>query len=659
MKKNTSYPIIFSLVIASIMMGATAGLSFTGSKKAFAITLHDGGDPRSDEDRRGNFSIKIHPFIDKATLRLPPSTGAGTQAFHLVGPGDVDEFIRSRDAYIASYLSNPYVQVKSKEESRPGLGMGARSRRWSHRFAFDGVELCDGGLNSFLLSEGSIALLGSIPQVDSDETPVGEENWPSLATISAVLQSKNPTLFNEKTPIREAARCYYARFGRMHAGWRITFAQEGLGYQALLDHDEVFSLSELFFDLSTDFPGQVQAYATNPLDATLKTYSATLNSQTSLDSAYFTTTTTSGNSKVARATSTDATFIYPASDPRFPEASVFINATNMLNYFSTLGYSWSGVKPLILNVHAVVDGTVNNALYQPDVNGSPHVSIGDGDGLVLQNLPLDADVVHHEFSHHVIFDKLKTTSGESLIVHEGLADTFSFFYKGDACLGPSVCPEKSSLCVIAGKCLRSGDNSLQYLSDEYRDFGAHQKGQIISGINWNLYKKIGAEKMLKIVYHSINFFTPDADFAIVFSALLLADQDLYKGEHACTILEEINARGFNEMMAEVDCKNPTTWSIALSTTSGSSSSSTSSSSSGGSSNTTSSKKSGCGTLAGFVGDDEPWGGAGLLLLLLMPLVVGIREIWRRSRVRAAGFNKNKKAEDSSRFPAPPTPYSST
>ena len=104
---------------------------------------------------------------------------------------------------------------------------------------------------------------------------------------------------------------------------------------------------------------------------------------------------------------------------------------------------------MILSGLSLTNGYDNASRLNSASDGTlPSIKIDDGDGLVLQNLITDGDVVSHELGHHIIFKTLTSTIGESLVLQEGLADAFAFFRTSNACLGESICPKNSSACIM-------------------------------------------------------------------------------------------------------------------------------------------------------------------------------------------------------------------
>ena len=280
-----------------------------------------------------------------------------------------------------------------------------------------------------------------------------------------------------------------------------------------------------------------------------------------LSSQYFTTDPLGAS----RATSATHQFNFDTSDARFAETSVFTHATLMFSFFKELGYQWKKSQTITLVLHDTPSNTTNNAEYLPSdgsAGGGPKIRIGDGDGEILQNLPLDSEVVSHEFGHHVVFDYLRSTKGPSLTVHEAYADFFTFARNDDPCLAESVCPAAApayprGACWIAGKCLRTADNTLK-LDDAIVNTDGHRRGQVVSGLLWDLRSLYGVPKIdvTKIAYGSIKFFADAITFKDLIVALMAADKELFLSKYSCTILAAAKGRGFGDSVAGLQCSGP-------------------------------------------------------------------------------------------------------
>jgi hypothetical protein len=271
-------------------------------------------------------------------------------------------------------------------------------------------------------------------------------------------------------------------------------------------------------------PGLARIYDRSPLDSLID-QPLLLTGDGTLTSEHF----ESDGSNVARAFAGDLQFIYEVGDARFPEVSTFTNATRVLAWFASFGFDMAEEK-ITIQANATIGGSVNNAVYMPSVGAGATIAIGSGDGAVLQNLALDRDVVFHEFSHHVIFQKLQATSGESLVLHEGLADSLTMLHNDDPCLGPSICPALSSVCAVQGQCLRTADNNLTMSTAPGT---AHLDSQVLSGYIWDLHQSgtFSGTELVTLTLAAIDQLSSQSSFVEFVNAMLSEDQSLFGGAH--------------------------------------------------------------------------------------------------------------------------------
>jgi hypothetical protein len=298
--------------------------------------------------------------------------------------------------------------------------------------------------------------------------------------------------------------------------------------------------------------GTATVYERNPRDGELKTFKLSKLADTgTLENSFFTVSTTGKKVKES-----DYIFNYDPDDEadKFDQTSLFVHANLQYDWFRGLGHKWKGSNKITIVAHAIINGSVNNALYTPGTSITPpKIQVGDGDGIRLQNLPRDDNVVAHELGHHIVYDTLKEVKGESLVMHEALADFFTFARTGDPCLGESICPAGSDVrCEIDGECLRSGDND--YVLGKNTKSEAHFKSQFISGMLWDLRgKEIPASKLNKIVFHGVSYLLESSGYHDLVLSLLLADEDLYAGEYCKDIYAKAKSRGLGDFIADFNC----------------------------------------------------------------------------------------------------------
>jgi Thermolysin metallopeptidase, catalytic domain len=508
----------------------------------------------------------------------------------------------------------------------------------NYQFAIGGYPICGFQIKSYVDPASGYGLFGAMPNV-RDYTPPSIDAWPELATTLQVIGSYFNPASDEVTALNPR-RCLQLVDGGIRPAWEMIVRIDDLPYLARADDHELFHTEKRFISATTS---EVKVYDTGPSDGKLVTYKFNLVGDGTLTSEFVTT----DPQGVARAKATDNKFNFEPTDKRFDEASSFAHVSIMLAWFVELGYQWTGAKPITVRNHVVFSGNnVNNALYQPSEStqaGAAWISVGDGDGKILKNLGTDADVVEHELGHHVVYRNLKSVEGESLVLHEGLADFFTFMHAGNPCLGESICPANSPACWTQGQCLRTADNDLNLTSNEFKSLEPHLQGQLISGVLWDLRAKqsIPAEQVTKIGFKSISFLVESSGFGDFVSAVFLADRDLHSSNNACKIFEAFTKRGFGSYLKNIDCKSPDTFGKAKPTLADKSSAGGSAAGkatgSGGGRKTS---KSSCGTIA-FA---ESSSLTGLLTagVLLLPIMMALFPRPAPSRVRSRNGANTKK-----------------
>jgi hypothetical protein len=425
----------------------------------------------------------------------------------------------------------------------------------------------------------------------------------------------------------------HAADGRLLPVWKLTMAGDRLPYTAVADADRVYRVEARFFDVD----GTAQAYPHNDTEAKMSKFDLPgLIGDGTLTSTYLTTVMADGRD---RADNADHNFVYDAADPEYPEVAAYVHAQAHLDFFTGLGFKWYGPKPLSIRVHDQPRGETNNALFVPagGTNATPTILLGDGDGTVLTNLGTDGDVVSHELGHFIIYQSLTSTDGESLVLHEGLADFFAFARTGDPCLGESICPAGSeSACWpdTAHECLRTAATDLTYGSDLWeslkgtRNRLGHLHGQAISGLLWDLRKSGGvpAADLTKIVFGSIDFLGEASGFRDFLISLLLADKEQFDSQYFAKIKAAAEARGFTEFVDDIESDDTIP---EPSGDSGSGVQAETTSSSGSSKSSSDHNPLSCGVLPGGGGGNA----LALLLLLLLPLA-GLRPAAALAKARS-------------------------
>lgn len=463
---------------------------------------------------------------------------------------DLEE-VSTNEQLLPRFIEGSELSIKWREVKAP------QNHKFIGTYLYRGKDICGYSLVSNNLESGQSLLLGNYPQIletTAWKFALQSEdnfNFESASLLSDLMFSQSGA---KLTLVKKVRDCFYAKNESFVAAKEYLLSSEKVSYRVWVSSDEILNWENLFFEAS------IEVYEKNILDQVKKIYEIPTDDSGYLTNSKFETRT----NNYPRAFETGGVFHYLDSDPLFRETSVFAHANDALDYFLSLGFSDHAKSPLILNVNVVVNGSLNNAIYQPPEtteSGRPTISIASGDGLSLVNLTTDIDVVTHELGHHVIFKYLKSTSGESLVLHEGIADFFAFAQTSDPCLGESICPADSFRCWIEGQCLRTADNDIHYGSAQYDLLASHQKSQIVSGLLWDLHKLYGIslQEISLTVMKALSFLNPSSDIQDFISAYALADQFMRAGRDLCALRDVALARGFEEQFSDVECHVLSTW----------------------------------------------------------------------------------------------------
>lgn len=386
-------------------------------------------------------------------------------------------------------------------------------------------------------------VVGSIPVVDQ-VTAFQDEDWPDAASaansaIHGVARHQNLDVATGK--VAKMSRCVLNEQGALEPIWDFVISFGALQYTVWSTPERIAYAAPRHFDATAT----VRAYDPNKVKGVLKDFKVEVSGDGTLTNDQFLSYSLVTSSQ---ATQSNHSFVYDEADPRFAEASSFAYANQQYDFVKSLGYTWSGPRPIKIAVHARGNGLTNNAFYRPPLDDEPPVIfVGDGDGKTLRNLAFDADVVGHEFGHHVVLQSVTKLDGESRILHEGLADFLAMSRSGNACLGESVCPEHSAICYVRSKCLRTAENTLNYAGGEYRDTGdIHRKGQLVSGFLWDLRKeaKIPGDTLVRYVLEAIPYLPANAGFKSLVASLLYVAQK-HDGIYRDEIVDAATARGLS------------------------------------------------------------------------------------------------------------------
>ena len=486
--------------------------------------------------------LSLHPF--RPGLGLTNSLGSSAEQV---------------TAALRAEIRHPFLGIKSV----PGLGgfaLNTGTQTLEYSFHVNGVPICRTYARAHIAADGGSLVLGRLPRIDASESlpATHASDWPDLdlaiATIKASLDEDG------EVTVKSSKRCFVARHGQLLHAYDFILTVNGLPWTALADGYEVFSREPAYFDVT----GTARVHPNNILnDKPTDVKLTDLVGDGTLTSDVIKTLVPNGFPAV---NDPSHKYVYePGEDPRYDEVAAFYYAQRHHQFLKDLGFEWYGPKPLVIRLHVKPAGRSNNALFIPAINPDelPSISIDDGDGVELQHLATDADVISHEFGHHVVYKTIRSTEGESLVLHEGLADFFAFARSGDPCLGESICPQGTGACVVEAPtaCLRSAAIDLVYKSSVWdhwaggsRNRLGHLHGQLVSGLLWDLRssKAIPAEELTKLVLKAVSYFKSDSGLRDLMLALFFADRDLFNSKYFRAIYAAGQARGLGDLYDDVE-----------------------------------------------------------------------------------------------------------
>lgn len=465
--------------------------------------------------------------------------------------------------YLSGFQMDPELEIRKISEM--SLPTGRHSLRY--KFYWRGIPLYNIILSTHL-TRGELYFVGEVPVGTLALTSEDLKNTPSMNQVAVQLdQLFSGEDFLYQPTDKNQLKIFPCIVDDQEYQFASCFSVEmkGVHYNGASNLERIIDLDRSSFSAT----GSISYYPKNP-SSPVATENFELAESDKLENKYFTTAPYGAE----RSVSISKKFEFATSNPSFPEANIFAQANKMLEWYRSIGYNWDN-KAIKLVMNSTDSANINNAGYYPrgtDGTSGPLVITGKGDGDILQNLSLDSDVVAHEIGHHMIFrsitstkyDDNSTIKNHSGALHEGMADFFAYARSGDSCLGESICPAGSSLCIIP-TCLRTAALSTtdwNYESSFYKsqpDAGVHIKGMLVAATLWDAMKAGGNNlEFAKLTLNSIDYLkSPASSYSDLFIALVSSDQELFAGKYCPAIFASAKARGLGTLAAAAgSCEKP-------------------------------------------------------------------------------------------------------
>ncbi|MBC7659899.1 MAG: hypothetical protein H7249_09345 [Chitinophagaceae bacterium] len=503
----------------------------------------------------------------------------------------------------------------------------------SYGFDLDKIPICDLEVKIHRTMDGLVTVMGEIPKVS--QKTFAAADWADLEQVRKMVAETllMSSMGADFKPI-DSKKCLWSQTAELTPAWQVSLtAADGLNYEIITDGKEVFKFDPKHFHEV----GSANVYQTNKLDGAATPIALPdMDASGYLSNKFFevcmpsitgSITCASSPSNPVQPFAIESNWQYnydPSTGKnKFIQASLFAHTNVHLAWLQAHGFSKFGTNKIHILAHAVFSrNDINNALYQPaDGSALPMILVGDGDDNILTNLGTDADVVAHELGHHVIFNSVTQISGESLVIHEAIADYFTFARTGNSCLGESICPDTPygrQVCVKPTQCLRSADNALAF-GDANLPTEAHQRGQFISGMLWDLHAKdgIALDDVTTLVLKGVDLLVYNSGYKHLVVAMMLVDHTNFQDKYCPTILARAKVRGLGSQLSDITCGSIGASSVGI--TKVTSAIPSEAETAVATPSAPKSSKKTCGVLGGDTAD----GAAGLALILSLPVVAWI------------------------------------
>lgn len=606
------------------------GIAALTSLKAQALTAFGSGVLRESFVVDGD-EVYLHPYTAAPALE----EAAGQLRLFDSRSMDFQSSVKAAVQAVSRDLDSMSILKMEGTQKKTGFGLTDGHERIDFKFSVGGVPVCGYDLVAHRTSSGKSIVMGVKPKITDTFIPPASD-WSNVDDVRSRLYEQIHSDYstpNVEPVVKTNERCFLVQDGHLIPVWNMSLDIGGLLYRGWADAYTVYHAEPQFFSAT----GTANVYVENSKTGSLTdvTLSGLVDSSTYLIND----TIESYPIGQTKASNSSRKYNYATSSAQFSEVSAFTHASRHMEFFKSLGYTFSGSDKIYVVTHATPNGTENNALYQPKESSQydrPTIMIGDGDGVILQNLPMDGDVASHELGHHIVFEYLKSISGASLTMHEALADFFTFSRTGDACLGESICPTDSKACWTPKTCLRSGETTLKITDTTNPNTGAelkdgHIRGQVVSGMLWDMRKagSISGDDLTKLVFKAISYLRATSGFRDLLLALFSADLDLYDKKYAQVIYDAAVARGFSAYISDVNVSSGSYPSLGTDTLT------TTSTTEEGSDDNKSKKFIVCGVAAGDYPATQSLASQILaLILVLIPVALSQRSRLRPVRVKS-------------------------
>ncbi len=205
----------------------------------------------------------------------------------------------------------------------------------------------------------------------------------------------------------------------------------------------------------------------------------------------------------APATADQGQFVYDSADDRIKQVQVYFDIIESLDWFKNR-FQFELAQPLQVEMSMGYPEKTNAAFYFRS-----KINLGDGDGIVYKDMPLDPSITRHE-SVHAVIDQISglINENESASVNEALADYFTATQRNNPKMGEQSYKKAEFKRLLANEMKFSEKNGMTY-----------HDSLIVSGMLWQVRTELGSDLADSLAWETVKKLQPYSDlkdFALEF-----------------------------------------------------------------------------------------------------------------------------------------------
>ena len=397
--------------------------------------------------------------------------------------------------------------------------VNSESSYYDFEYLVQSNKICDQRLR---LHFDDMGMMTAIGEINNKIKTLPSYTWGNL-DLSTISQSKIiQALEAEKIKLVSANNCLKLEADKLLPITTMELFVDGLKYEVEVHNDNVLSLKKGHFSIADQNNYSEDGIATifddNRGEETTNVILSGLQSDTTFLCGEKIITSKTNSEEMA--SSPNREYSFPIESLAFRDTSAYANSTLTLEWFSSLGWNnWTEDQ-----INIVLDQSRGPSYVQASDTTLPTVYLPSSSGNLV-NLQVDKDVITHELAHHYLYEFWTETSGETLILHEAIADFFASAKSGNSCVAERICSssdgESNNLCINT-QCLRDIKNDIKFNDNEYNYLPPHQKSQVVSGMLWEAHETggVGLRKLARLVHRSLPLTPNDASITDFVNATL-------------------------------------------------------------------------------------------------------------------------------------------